>query len=101
MGRGEMEMALSDLQLIPEAMGNPYIGGIFQSADRNRDGYLDQQDVRGLMERLIQLRDPEAKHQRTGPGRCRRMLARAPGRGTQTALGLGLGVSAIRPPPGG
>lgn len=63
LARGERELAQSDLQMVPELAGNPFLPRLFQLHDSNSDGYMDASDLLALLEVLARLGDEDARHE--------------------------------------
>ncbi|KDD76329.1 hypothetical protein H632_c266p0 [Helicosporidium sp. ATCC 50920] len=57
LGRGEAELALSDLQMIPELAQNPFVPRLFALGDSDNDGYMTARDLQRLLETFTSLSD--------------------------------------------
>lgn len=77
LGRGEKELAQSDLQMLPELAGNPFLPRIFQLYDQDGDGYITAADMRSLLESLARLGAEEERYQCKRARGGRRVRAQA------------------------
>jgi hypothetical protein len=65
LGRGRPELARSDLQSVETLKDNPFLDRFFHMFDKDGDRLLSMDDMKSLLETLMQLKNEEAKYQCT------------------------------------
>lgn len=89
LGRGEKELAQSDLQMIPELAGNPFLPRIFQLYDQDGDGYITAADMRALLESLTRLCYEEERY------KCEWLCGKPDGAGPRSCENLHRSVNPL------